>query len=319
MPAISVLLPVRNASPHLRASLASLFRQTFADFEVIAVNDGSTDDSGEILDRAARRDRRLRVVHSPARGLPAALNLALAGARAPLVARHDADDLSQRRRFELQRAYLERDADTAVVGCRLRLFPRSEVGVGMKRWERWHNALLTHRAMAREVLIDSPLAHASAMVRSAWLERVGGWHDRGWAEDLDLWIRLIEAGARFAKLRETLYAWRRHPASATHRDSRYHRDRFMKLKLEALGRGILRGASELTLVGVGTSLERWREVLARVATIRSHVARAPEAAMVAKLDPPIVLVYTAASTRERWRNVLEKSGLIEGKSFIFVA
>src|SRR5947207_11187226 len=76
-PRVSVLLPVRDAAPWLASALASLSRQTLADHEVIAVDDGSTDGSGETLERAAGRDRRLTVRHTPARGLPAALGLAL--------------------------------------------------------------------------------------------------------------------------------------------------------------------------------------------------------------------------------------------------
>src|SRR5262245_8467058 len=76
MPRVSVLLPVRDAAPWLPASLASLARQTLADHEVIAIDDGSRDGSGELLDRAARSDRRIVVRHTTAKGLPAALNLA---------------------------------------------------------------------------------------------------------------------------------------------------------------------------------------------------------------------------------------------------
>src|SRR5712691_11700827 len=119
MPAISVLLPVRNAAAWLDASLASLWRQTCRDFEVIAVNDGSTDGSGEALERAAAREPRLRVVHTPPRGLPLAL--------------HDADDLSHRARFALQLDTLRRHRDVAVVGSRLRLFPAAQAGAGMRR------------------------------------------------------------------------------------------------------------------------------------------------------------------------------------------
>src|SRR5262245_41127174 len=160
MPLISVLMPVRNAAPWLAASLASLARQTFRDFEVIAVNDGSSDASGAMLDRAARREPRLRVVHAPARGLPLALEAARAVARGERIARHDADDLSHRERLALQHAHLATH-DVSVVGCRVRVFPAT--GVGMKRWIDWHNGLLTHDAMAREALIDSPLAHGTAL------------------------------------------------------------------------------------------------------------------------------------------------------------
>src|SRR5262245_36477149 len=116
MPELSVLLPVRNAGSYLRPALASLWRQTLRDFEVIAVNDGSTDGSGEALERAAEAEPRLHVVHTPAQGLPAALNEARRRARSPLLARHDADDLSHRTRFALQVEAVHRDPTVAVVG-----------------------------------------------------------------------------------------------------------------------------------------------------------------------------------------------------------
>jgi GT2 family glycosyltransferase len=134
-------------------------------------------------------------------------------------------------------AYLEAHPAVALVGSRVRLFPARETGGGMRRWAAWHNALLDHEAIAREAFIDSPLAHGTALIRREWLARAGGWAERGWAEDLDLWLRLIEAGARFAKLPQVLHGWRQHGASATRRDPRYARARFVALKCTALARG----------------------------------------------------------------------------------
>lgn len=315
---ISVLLPVRNAAPWLDASLASLWRQTFVDFEVIAVDDGSTDASGDVLERAAARERRLRVVHTPPLGLPAALNRALALARATLVARQDADDLSHRRRLELQHDFLARHRRVSVVGCRVRLFPSA--GAGMRRWATWHNGLLSHEEMAQDVLIDSPLAHGTALVRRSALRGVGGWQDHGWAEDLDLWLRLLEAGHRFAKLPRTLYAWRQHADSATHRDPRYRTERFVSLRSSALARTVLRGAPRATLVGVGRSLETWRRALAGLSCIpRVLAAGRPTEATLSRLVPPIVLVFGALPARLRWRAALETTPWKEGSDFTFVA
>lgn len=323
MPRVSILVPVRDARPWLAGSLRSLERQTCRDFEIVAVDDGSTDGSGEWLERATEREPRLRVLHTPPRGLPSALNHALSNARAPFLARHDADDRSDPRRLSLQLEVFDRtDARTAVVGSRVRLFPVRAVGTGMRRWAAWHNALLTHEEMAREVLIDSPLAHGSALIRREPLEAVGGWAERGWPEDLDLWLRLLERGARFAKRREVLYAWRQHPASATRRDPRYSRASFLALKRDALSRGLLAHGRSCTLIGVGASLAAWQKTLGEGEgglVRRSLEAARPSPAMLATLETPIVLVFGSVPARERWRTALLERGLAELRDFAFVA
>ncbi len=316
-PAVSVLVPVRDAAPWLRASFASLWRQTLRDFEVIAVDDGSRDGSGEWLDREALREPRLRVRHTSPRGLPAALNDALALARAPLVARHDADDLSHSERFARQAGHLASHPEVGVIGTRLRLFPAGACGAGMRRWVEWHNALIRHESMHCEALIDSPLAHGTAMARRGVLEAAGGWQEHGWAEDLDLWVRLFERGVRFAKLPRALYGWRQHPASSTRVDPRYARARFLLLKIAALDRTLLAGRRRATLVGTGASLERWREALGGRAA-ESREARAPSVGVLAG-PVPFVLVYVSPSARERWRAAARTAGLAEMRDFIFVS
>jgi glycosyltransferase involved in cell wall biosynthesis len=320
MPRLSVLLPVRDAAPWLPATLASLARQTCRDFEVVAVDDGSRDRSLALLERAAARDPRVRVIATPPRGLPAALNTALAAARGVLVARHDADDLAHRERLALQVAHLARHPGTAVVGTRLRLFPAGAYGIGMRRWVAWHNALLTHEAMAAEALVDSVLAHGTACARRGALESVGGWAERGWAEDMDLWLRLLEAGHRFAKLDRVLYAWRQHPGSATRRDPRYARPRMDALRLEALRRGLLRGAEQVTLVAVGEALVRWSGLLGGAGlAVRAHAMGRPMPGGPRHLEPPLVLVFGAVPARARWREALRAAGRREGREFAFVA
>jgi len=317
-PRVSVLLPVRDAAPWLLSALASLARQTLADHEVIAVDDGSSDGSGEMLERAALRDHRLVVRHTPAEGLPAALALGLSLARAPWVARQDADDVSHRTRLSRQLEWLAAHPDVDVLGTRLRLFPAATTGAGMRRWAAWHNSLLTHDSMRRELLIDSPLAHGTMMARRSALEDVGGWHERGWAEDLSLWMSLFTRGARFAKLPAVLYGWRQHPTSATHTDPRYSRERFMALKSSELVSGLLRGGRKATLIGVGASLSRWHETLGTRIERRMEL-RGPYSGAVPSLQPPLVLVVMAPVARERWRAALLDRGLRELSDFVFVA
>jgi hypothetical protein len=174
--------------------------------------------------------------------------------------------------------------------------------------------------MAREALIDSPLAHGAALIRRDALERLGGWTDRDWPEDLDLWLRMLAGGCRLAKLPRILYGWRQHAMSATRRDPRYRRERFLDLRRETLEHGLLRGSRHMTVIGVGNSLETWRAMLSNGnRSVRAVAAARPSLRMVASLSPPVVLVFGAASARMRWRDALDASALSEGGDFVFVA
>ncbi|MBI5168652.1 MAG: glycosyl transferase, partial [Candidatus Eisenbacteria bacterium] len=231
-----------------------------------------------------------------------------------------------RERFAAQVARLDAEPDLDVVGSRLRLFPSGAYGEGMRRWRNWHDSLLTHEDIRRELLIDSPVAHGCVMLRREAVERVGGWHEHGWAEDLDLWIRLAESGARFGKLARVLYAWRQHERSSTRQDARYAHERFTALKVAALDRGVLSGGRRALLVGTGTSLGRWAEALGprveRTVEVKQPPvgARAGEPLGVETREPHVlVLVLMAPAARARWRRYLTDRGHTEMQDFIFVA
>lgn len=250
-PSVSVLLPIRDAASTLETCLWSLRRQTLERFEVVAVNDGSRDGSDRLLERWAAEDHRIRVLHQSADGLVAALNLGLARCSAPLVARMDADDVSHPRRLELQATHLERHPDVGVVSCLVQHFPRRGVGEGFRIYEAWLNSLRDHEQMARERFIESPIAHPSAMVRREVLVGAGGFHDRGWPEDYDLWLRLFDADIRFAKVEAALFFWREHGRRLTRSDPRYAPTAFLRCKAHYLARGPLAAADRVIVWGAG--------------------------------------------------------------------
>lgn len=262
-PRVSVLMPVRNEERFLRAALASLERQTFADWELMAVDDGSTDATPHILADAAARDRRVRAIRNPGQGLVAALNHGLSLCRAPLVARMDGDDVSHPRRLERQTALLAAEPETGLVACGFRHFPRSGVGIGMAAYERWQNGLLNHTEIIRDLFVESPFVHPSVMIRREHLETVGGYRDMGWAEDYDLWLRLAAAGVRFARLPESLFFWRERPERATRTMDEYTAAAFRACKVHHLCAGFLAGVAEVTLAGAGLEGRAWRTALER--------------------------------------------------------
>jgi glycosyltransferase involved in cell wall biosynthesis len=253
---VSVLLPVRDAAAFLPACTASLGRQTLGDHEVIAVDDGSSDGSPALLDAWAAGDRRVRVLHRPARGLVAALNDGLAACRGALVARMDADDVAHPRRLELQGALLARRPEVGVASCLVRHFPWTRVGEGFRVYETWLNSLVEPEEIARERFIESPVAHPSTMVRRELLEAAGGWRDEGWPEDYDLWLRLAERGVRFAKVPRYLHFWREHGGRLTRVAPRYAVERFLACKAAFLISGPLAAARLVVVWGAGQTGRR---------------------------------------------------------------
>lgn len=235
-PAVSVVLPVSNAAATLPACLASLARQTLGDYELLAVDDGSADDSPALLAVAARADPRVRVL-SPGRvGLVAALNLGLAAASAPMVARMDADDLAHPLRLALQRAYLDAHPDVALVASRVALFPKTLVRAGYAEYLRWQNAVLTPTDVANNIYVESPFAHPSVMLRRDTALALGGYADGPFPEDYELWLRIHAAGLPMAKLPRVLLAWRESPGRASRVDPRYERTAFDALRARFLAR-----------------------------------------------------------------------------------
>jgi len=332
-PAVSVIMPVKDAAPTIGAALDSLARQSLRSYEIIAVDDGSGDSSRAILEKRARRDGRIKIESSGGAGLVAALEHGRRRAGAQLVARMDADDVSHPERLRLQVEHLRANPQLAGTGCLVRLFPRALMHQGWKRYERWVNSLDTMELIRRERFVESPLVHPSVVVRAEALAEAGGYRDRSWPEDYDLWLRLLGAGRLLDKVPRTLFFWRLGPRrhSLTHR--RYRPERFMELKLAHLRAGPLADISRVVLWGAGKNGRRWARRLGdegvRVegyidvdpAKIGRRIAGVPVFGPERAGDPrlPFVLGAVAADgARPLIREALIQAGKEEERDFLFV-
>jgi glycosyltransferase involved in cell wall biosynthesis len=335
MPRVSVLLPVRDARPTLGECLRSLSAQTLEEHEVVAVDDGSVDGSGEVLLAHARADPRLRVVRTEARGLVPALNTALAHARAPLLARMDGDDVAHAERLARQAERLEAEPGLQILGCRVRLLapPRAH-NQGMRAYVRWQNALLDHDAITRDLFVESPLAHPSVMMRRTALLALRGYRAFDGPEDYDLWLRAHAAGFRFAKLDQTLLSWRDGSTRLSRTDPRYATERFRQLKLEALLRGPLCPARPVVIWGAGRVGKGWSRALrSRGQVVSAFVEVDPRKIGWRIHGAPVVAVAGAGNfpghlhlaavgqpgARARIREEAHKRGLEEGRDLLALA
>ncbi|MCP4994804.1 MAG: glycosyltransferase [Gammaproteobacteria bacterium] len=236
MTAVSVVLPVYNAANTLSECLESTLSQSFNDFELVIINDQSTDGSSQLLDRHSRQDHRIRVIHNPEKGLVNALNLGLKEAQSPLIARMDADDLMHPERLKKQWTYLQHNRKTTLVGCATNPFPNHLLSDGFRHYIQWQNSCNSPQQIAHEIYLESPFAHPGVMFRKREIEALGGYRQGPFPEDYDLWLRLHHAGHQMAKLPDRLLEWRDYPERTSRTDPRCSREAFDQLRAEYLSR-----------------------------------------------------------------------------------
>lgn len=271
-PAVSVLLPVRDGMPHLSEAMASISAQTFADFEVVAVDDGSTDGSLAALLSWARSDRRVRVLSQDARGLVPALERARRAARGRYLARMDADDRAFPSRLAKQFRMLEARPGVGLCGTHVRYFPTEAVRGGARRYERWLNGLDGPEALELDLFVECPLAHPTFFMRAAAVDAVGGYRDPGWPEDYDLLLRLWEAGYGFDVVPEVLHEWRESPGRRSRTHPAYRPEAFRRCKVHFLGRTHLSGGRPVVIWGAGPTGKAFgRALLAAGHPVRAWV------------------------------------------------
>lgn len=208
VPTISVLMPVYNAERYVAQAVESILNQSFADFEFLIIDDGSTDRSLQILQQYASQDSRIQLISRPNTGYVKALNELLNIAAGELIARMDADDIALSDRFALQVKFLRENPEVVCVG-------------GAQDWiDEAGRFLLHHPEVEQDTEIQqlalvghTPINHPSTMLRRNAMLQIGGYDETMCpAEDLDVWLKLGELG-KLANLRETVLKYRQHDQS----------------------------------------------------------------------------------------------------------
>jgi glycosyltransferase involved in cell wall biosynthesis len=206
-PLVSVVMAVRNGQNYVREAVDSVLRQSLQDHELIVVDDGSTDDTGRIL--ASYSDERLRVLTQSPLGLAASLNRGIGKARADLIARMDADDVSEPHRLERQVTFMLDRPDHVVVGSDVHVV--AEDGACLYRAE-----LVSDDTSIRHCLdrLASPFYHGAVMLRRQAVMDCGLYDERvpSQVEDMLLWLRIRGLG-QMANIPEPLYRYRLRPTS----------------------------------------------------------------------------------------------------------
>lgn len=222
MPKISVLMPAYNAEKYIKEAIDSILAQTFSDFELIIIDDGSTDRTAEIVNDYS--DSRIRFCPNEKNmGVAATLNRGLALASGEYIARMDADDISKEERFSKQVGYLDAHADIAVCGTSIELFCDGTV-IGT----RFPSTEL--EKLKEDLFFSCGIAHPSVMMRKAAILELGGYDPAfNGMEDYELWCRVAEKN-KIAVLPEILFRYRIHRGQVTQNPSPKYKEQMRELK-----------------------------------------------------------------------------------------
>lgn len=207
-PKVTVLMSVFNGRRFLRPSLESILNQSYRNFELLIVDDGSTDDTGEIV--RSLKDARIQLHRNASNlGLTASLNRGVELARSPLIARMDSDDISHPERLARQVAHLEAHPEVGALGSAYTNTNQSGKPLFTSSFAAPHGFLVWY------MFFQNPIAHPSVLMRTDVLRKVGGYRSKfRYGQDLDLWWRMARH-AKLGNLDQPLIQLRRHPHSIT--------------------------------------------------------------------------------------------------------
>lgn len=248
---VSILMPVFNNAVFLDAALDSIQRQTYRDFELIAVDDGSTDSSADILNSWSGR-LPLQMIRLPANtGIVTALNQGLRMAEGAYISRMDADDVMAPRRLERQVSFLDRHPEIDLLGSRVHCFrDKGTVTKGVRDFEAWVNRTLTQSAMETDLYLDCPMPHPTWMGRASLFRSLDGYRGPG-AEDYDFLFRTLYSGYRIHKLPQILLHWRDHGERQTRVNPDLKRTRIFRQKAACFRQFETDGNENLVVFGIG--------------------------------------------------------------------
>jgi glycosyltransferase involved in cell wall biosynthesis len=281
MPLVSFAIPVYNAARFLQRAMDSALAQSFQDFEIVAVDDGSRDRSPGILASYAKRDSRVRNVRQENTGIVGALNAAVTHSRGDFIARMDADDFSMPDRIERQVAYLNANPQCVAVGTDV-IYTDPE-GAPLVR----HFPAQDHGSIVAQLLEGNggAMIHPTVMFRRGAFEAVGGYRFRyQWIEDLDLYLRLSEIG-QLANLPGIHLEYRQHLKSVnyTRGDRNNLRMELVNPRRLAIGLSPLQNETSATR---GYATADWRRHWAYDAARGGNWASARKNATRALLEAP---------------------------------
>ncbi|WP_420581186.1 glycosyltransferase family 2 protein [Reichenbachiella sp.] len=231
---ISVVLPFYNAQSCLKQAITSILNQTYSDFELLLINNNSTDNSESIAKQLAQTDSRIQLLSETQQGVVFAANTGMRAAKGEFIARMDADDVAQPERLERQLRHLESNPDISISASQANYKTENKELSDFSHFVEWSNALVSWKDIYQNRFVEFPVVNPTLMFRRSLLEEVGYLKEGDFPEDYEWFLRAINKGFKIEKLPLPLLDWHDSLKRLTRTDSRYQSDAFFRIKTKYL-------------------------------------------------------------------------------------
>lgn len=325
-PDISVLIPVHNSEKTISRAIKSILDQTFQNFELLIIENGSSDNTTEIISK--HNDE--RIIHKSLRekSIVLALNHGLNLARGKYIVRMDADDYSYPDRLEAQYSFLEQNKKYGLVSGIVHYMSDQTLNKGYKHHVNRLNTILNHKEIYNNRFIDAPVSHPSIIFRKSLVQKYGSYWDGDFPEDFELWNRWLSHGVRMTKINKPVIQWYDSDKRLSRIDRRYHEENFSKIKAKYFAQWFQRKYSNnqpaLYIWGNGSAVKRKAKPLEKYnITIEKYIDIKRNNSSISIyykdiLDTEDVFILNYVSDRKGRKeiyNYLSKNGFVEGKNF----
>ena len=330
-------MPCYNASGTVARAISSIQSQTFSSWELIVIDDGSTDDSADIIAKLAKNEPRIHLESRNHQGVVAATNHGLAMARGRLIARMDADDVSRPDRLARQVDTLTSHPELGAVSCLAHFAGNTATAAGYAHHVKWANECLSSEQIELNRFIDLPVPHPTLMFRQLLLGLYGDYSDGVFPEDYEIVLRWISHKIKIGKINEVLFDWYDPPTRLSRNDNRYDMAAFHACKAPYLAQAIAASGCadrELWIAGAGRPARKcarpledvWKQASGFIDIDPRKIGRVIHGSPVVSLDDlpciqqAVIVSYVGTrGARDVIRERLLASGRIEGVDFWIAA
>jgi glycosyltransferase involved in cell wall biosynthesis len=332
-PTVSILLPVYNGASTIKAAVKSCLTQSFSDFELIIIDDGSNDDTAIILRKLSETDERIKLFFNEHKGIVESLNLGIQESKGKFIARMDADDIMYPERISIQMEFLTKNPDVDLVGSLVEHGGDAVSQEGYATHVNWINSIITPEEIELNRFVESPLAHPSVLFKKEIAEKYGAYRSGDFPEDYELWLRWMDAGVKMGKVQKQLLFWNDLSERLSRIDERYSNEAFNRIKTNYLIRFLedkIKGR-KIWLCGAGRGTRRKSDLLLessysfggyldvdpkKTGKIFNGISVSLAEDMPEKNEAYIVSYVGTRGAREEIRKDLKMRGFVEGADFV---